>query len=465
MKKVLFGLALIATIVVMGCKNDSNKNIDSIKVANGQDLSGGIVSPFGNQPAMTISQDNVIGITFGDEENIYYSESSDEGVLFSEPEKVGTLKGMMLGYSSGPQIAMTKTNIVITAPSKSGNLFTWLKDRNSSSWEGPFRINDVEKSVEECLSSITSTNNGLLFCTWIDTRFVEGGTLDNDSHSDKEKESNTFKEKKEDDLNTMTPIGITKKELYEKIGAIPENAHLAFHDDQKGNLLWVFLDANGDAIKAENYEAYKEFKKINGNRVKPKGKIYVSSSNDGGRTWTKSQLAYNSPDGSVCECCKPSIESDVNGNLFVMFRNNLNGSRDLYYTKSTDNGTTFSKSQKLGSGTWKINGCPMDGGGITLYDNGELNTVWQREGQVYLANSEINEKLIGQGRSPSISSHGEDTNIVFTEGEEIMAVNGPLYQPEKIGTGNSPRVLSVSDGAIYVWVNETGVQYKKIINK
>ena len=463
MKQLIFALSLITVFIMSGCKGESKRTSDSTATVDRENYQSGMISSFGNEPTMAISADKVIGITFGNEETIYYSESRDEGASFSQPEKVGTLEKMMLGYSSGPQITMTKTNTVITASSKTGNLFSWLKDGDSS-WEGPFRINDVEKSVEECLSSITATNNGVLFCTWIDTR------LESESHGEhpvsvKEKEPTKVKEKKEEDLSTMTPIGITKKELYEKIGDIPENAHLAFHDDQEGNLLWVFLNAEGEAIKAENLEVYKEFKKRNGDRVKPKGKIYVSSSSDGGRTWTKSQLAYKSPDGSVCECCKPSIESDVEGNLFVMFRNNLNGSRDLHYTQSTDNGATFSKPQKLGSGTWKINGCPMDGGGITLYDSGELNTVWQREGQVYLANSELDEQLIGQGRSPSISSYGDDTNIVFTMGEEIMAANGPMYQPLSIGNGNSPRVLSLSNGAVYIWSNESGVQYKKITNK
>jgi hypothetical protein len=465
MKQLMYGLIVVFTVMIAGCRNESVKNTDSIKVTAERDLSSSVISPFGKQPSITVSADEVIGITFGSEETIYYSESRDEGVSFSEPEEVGTLEKMMLGYSSGPQITMTKTNAVITASSKTGNLFAWLKDNNGSSWEGPFRINDVEKSVEECLSSITSTNNGLIFCTWIDTRFLENEGHDNHSVLDKEKEPIKVKEKKEEDVSAMTPIGITKKELYEKIGDIPENAHLAFHDDQEGNLLWVFLDAKGEAIKAENLEAYKEFKKRNGGRVKPKGKIYVSSSSDGGRTWTKSQLAYKSPDGSVCECCKPSIESDVEGNLFVMFRNNLNGSRDLHYTESTDNGATFSKPQKLGSGTWKLNGCPMDGGGITLYESGDLNTIWQREGQVYLANSELEEQLIGRGKSPSISSYGDDTNIVFTRGEEIMVASEPMYLPIMIGKGNSPRVLSVADGAIYVWENEYGVQYKKIRNK
>ena len=106
----MYGLIVVFTVMIVGCKNESGKNIDSINVTDGQDLSSVLISPFGSQPSITISADKVIGITFGNEETIYYSESRDEGVSFSEPEKVGTLEKMMLGYSSGPQLTMTKTN-------------------------------------------------------------------------------------------------------------------------------------------------------------------------------------------------------------------------------------------------------------------------------------------------------------------------------------------------------------------
>lgn len=462
MRLLTLCIATVFMLTITGCKNEGDNKANSVEVIGENDEDVLLLSSFGDQPAITNGPDGVIGLAFGHEQTIYYSESDDGGRSFSEPAKVGSLDKLMLGYSSGPQIAMTQTHIVITAPSRSGNLFSWSMDRKEAAWDGPNRINDVEKSAEECLSSITSTQNGLLFCTWIDTRFIEAGATDGHFVSSKKEKSSVNGDKKEEDLMKMTPLGITKKKLYEKIGDIPENAHLAFHDDDEGNLLWVFLDTEGKAIKAENHEAYKAFKERNGARLKPKGKIYISSSNDGGRSWTKSRLSYQSPDGSVCECCKPSIESDSNGNLFVMFRNNLNGSRDLHYMKSTDNGVSFSEPQKLGSGTWKINGCPMDGGGMTLYNNGDLNTIWQREGRIYLADSDLTEQFIEQGRSPSISSKADKTNIVFTSGEDIMAVKDLQSSPTKIGNGNSPRVLTVSDGVIYVWVNGNGIQYKRV---
>ena len=36
-------------------------------------------------------------------------------------------------------------------------------------------------------------------------------------------------------------------------------------------------------------------------------KIYGARSGDGGKTWSKNNLVYASPDVTVCECCKPSV--------------------------------------------------------------------------------------------------------------------------------------------------------------
>ena len=461
MKKQMFLILIVSIFFTFGCKNESNTSKDSIKLKSTKNSSNkktAFISDFGDQPTIAKSSDNLIGVSFGKDESIYYVESNDNGDSFGEPVLVGNLEGLMLGYSSGPQIAITMENIVISAPAKSGNLYAWSKSRIDDIWKGPFRINDVDKSAEECLSAITATQDGQLFCTWIDTRFVEGGSLN--THTKSKKDKSTIKTA--EDLSVMTPIGITKKELYDKIGDIPEGGNLAFHDDSKGNLLWVFKDGDGKVLKAEDYDAYKAFKKLNGERLKPQGKIYVSSSSDGGKTWSISNLVYQSPDGSVCECCKPSIESNSKGEIAIMFRNNINGSRDLHYTKSVDNGNTFSEPQKMGSGTWEINGCPMDGGGLTSFDNGEFITTWQREGVIYTANSNLNEQFVGSGRTPSIASYNDEIKLVYTSGDDVMAVQGSNSPSEKIGTGSSPKVLSTPDGAIYLWVNEEGIKFEKV---
>ncbi len=111
----------------------------------------------------------------------------------------------------------------------------------------------------------------------------------------------------------------------------------------------------------------------------PKGQsVYGARSPDGGKTWNKNIIVYSSPSGTVCECCRPSVEVTGN-NVYVMFRNFLNGNRDFYLTESSDNGKTFGQAQKLGSGSWKLDGCPMDGGGIAINKNKTPETVWRRQ--------------------------------------------------------------------------------------
>jgi len=421
-----------------------------------------LIASFGEQPSISKNTFGEIEIVFGNEESIYYSSSKNQGNSFSKPSLVAKHEGLVLGYSSGPGIATTSTSVVVTAPDKMGNLYAWSRLVGTEVWSEPIRINDVEKSVGESLSDITSTPDGHLYCVWIDTRFLEPNSQT--EHSVSKSKNHTIEPVSvKEDLNEITPVGITKGELYKRIGDVPKNAQLAFHDDNNGNLYWVFFDKDKNVLKAENYEEYEKFRERNGERIKIEGKIYLASSPDGGKTWSKSKMIYRSPDGSVCECCKPSIISDDDGNITVMFRNNINGSRDLHFTKSVDGGETFSIPEKLGSGTWKINGCPMDGGDLVVNNRGEFNTIWKRKGAIFMSNSSKSEERIGSGKSPSISTNDQKTYIAFSQGEDIISTTPDNLSPTKIGTGSSPKVIALKNGAIYFWVNSEGINYKKVL--
>jgi len=446
-----FALSMLISLVLVSCKETET-----------QGDYAGIISAFGDQPSVTQGPDNEITIVFGNEESIYYSESKDDGKSFSEPSLVGKLKGLVLGFSSGPSIAITKNNMIVTAPSRSGNIFAWTKPIDGIDWSGPFQINDVDASVKECLMAITTTPTGRLYSTWIDTRVMKEIKKENHDQTGNQADAEPKKQNATLDLNAMTPKGISYQQLFDQIGEVPKDAKLAFHGDNDDNILWVFLDTEGNAVKAENLEAFKNFREKNKNQTKIEAKIYISYSDDEGKSWSQSKLVYKSPDGSVCECCKPSISSDSEGQVYVMFRNNIGGFRDLYITKSIDNGSSFSIPEKMGSGTWEINGCPMDGGGITISNTGTFNTVWQRNGEVFMANSNANEQQLGFGRSPSISSNSNKTSIVYTMGEDIMTTDSKLSTPVKIGVGSFPKVISTENAAIYFWISEAGIQYKRI---
>jgi hypothetical protein len=142
------------------------------------------------------------------------------------------------------------------------------------------------------------------------------------------------------------------------------------------------------ALSADGLNAYAVWLGVSGQKGQ---KLYGAKSADGGKTWAKNKLVYASPDSTVCECCKPSVA--MNGNkVYVMFRNWLNGARDMYLITSANGGKSFGKPQKLGIGSWKLKGCPMDGGGIAINKSGNAETVWRREGNVYASIPGIPEK-------------------------------------------------------------------------
>ncbi|MBI1791756.1 MAG: exo-alpha-sialidase, partial [Acidobacteria bacterium] len=107
-------------------------------------------------------------------------------------------------------------------------------------------------------------------------------------------------------------------------------------------------------------------------------RLYGAHSKDGGATWSANVLVYESPEGKICECCHPSAMVDSKGVIYAMWRNNLAGSRDMYVARSTDGGHTFSRAEKAGTGTWVLNACPMDGGGLALGPDGKVVSAWRR---------------------------------------------------------------------------------------
>lgn len=142
--------------------------------------------------------------------------------------------------------------------------------------------------------------------------------------------------------------------------------------------------------------------------------LYASCSTDGGRTWKENQLVYRSPDGSVCECCHPSIVTSGDA-IFVFFRNSLAGNRDMYLIASEDNGKTFGRAQRQGNQTWKLDACPMDGGMIAANKNQKLTAVWRRDRSIQSCESkDKSESLVGTGEQPWVASSDTGFCMVWT---------------------------------------------------
>ena len=191
-------------------------------------------------------------------------------------------------------------------------------------------------------------------------------------------------------------------------------------------------------------------------------KIFGAKSSDGGKTWSKNIMVYASPDKTVCECCKPSVV--VKGNsVHVMFRNWLDGNRDLYLVQSSDGGNTFGQAQKLGKGNWKLDGCPMDGGGLALDKNGNPETVWNRMGAVYACEPGKDEVKLGEGRKCTLDVvNGKSVYAWLQDGNVV--VRKPQGIIENLGKGQLPVIKAVNnEHVLCIWENDKQI-HKAILD-
>ncbi len=217
-----------------------------------------------------------------------------------------------------------------------------------------------------------------------------------------------------------------------RVNDAPEIAKEGFNalaTDGKGTFLLIWLDLRDDS----------------------QNKLFGSISKDGGLTWGKNQLIYRSPDATVCECCQPSVLMK-DRRVYVLFRNWVSGSRDMYITTSEDGGNTFLPAVKMGEGTWKLNACPMDGGGISVAPNGGLTSVWRRENQIFTSKMGEPEQLLGQGRNASVATGNLHTFIVWQDQGQVWLRTSAQKPAVSLGAGRFPRILMLNEQqAFCVW--------------
>lgn len=190
-----------------------------------------------------------------------------------------------------------------------------------------------------------------------------------------------------------------------------------------------------------------------------RNKIVGAKSGDAGRTWSRNKIIYRSPDSTVCECCKPSVAMKGQA-VVVMFRNWLNGNRDLYIIQSNDGGITFGRAQKLGEGSWKLNGCPMDGGGLVMNSNHTIQTVWRRQGTVYSCEAGKTENMIATGKQCVIAGNNGNTFIAYMNNGKVYCQK-PDGKEVELGSGGNPRLVSMAatGSALCAWENDGKVMH------
>lgn len=175
-------------------------------------------------------------------------------------------------------------------------------------------------------------------------------------------------------------------------------------------------------------------------------KVLGARSLDQGRTWEPNRLVYASPEGTVCECCQPTVAANDHGEVAVMWRNSLAGARDMFLARSNDGGRTFGEPQKLGTGSWPLRACPMDGGGVAVAA-GSVATVWRREEVVYAAAAGDEEKPLGRGRNAVVAFGPDGITTAWQTPEGAIVVKRPGSDPVTVGRGRFASLGAAPGGA------------------
>jgi hypothetical protein len=112
--------------------------------------------------------------------------------------------------------------------------------------------------------------------------------------------------------------------------------------------------------------------------------------------------------------------------------------------------------QKQGFGTWKLEACPMDGGGLVLRD-GVVTSAWRREKDIYLAESGKPEIKLAAGQDASIAANRQGVYVVWSTPQGIAAhVPGADRATKLSDAGAFPSGVTAPDGTVVFAWEENG---------
>ncbi|MGZ8919867.1 MAG: sialidase family protein [Limisphaerales bacterium] len=191
-----------------------------------------------------------------------------------------------------------------------------------------------------------------------------------------------------------------------------------------------------------------------------KTELWGSVSQDRGATWGSNVRIYQSPSGTICECCHPSAVFDSSGKIVAMWRNALAGNRDLYQSESSDSGKTFSQAQKIGTGTWPLAACPMDGGSLGVAGE-KISYAWRREGILFATDNESSETVLAErGTQPVVVPRGKEFSYVWQNDGDLFWKSSTSAAPELLAQDAAFAAAAWSERdrkAFIVWETSNGI--------
>ena len=168
-----------------------------------------------------------------------------------------------------------------------------------------------------------------------------------------------------------------------------------------------------------------------------KSGVWMSRSEDGGRTWASNRPVYTDP---TCPCCRTSAAVAGDGTMYVAWRAILPGDvRDVVVTRSRDGGATWEAPVRTRADDWIYPGCPHAGPSLKVDAQGVVHVGWwtgkEGEAGVYYARSEDG----GRSFTALPMDVGERARPAHVQ--LALSPGGAVYVAWDDGLGEMPRIL------------------------
>lgn len=184
---------------------------------------------------------------------------------------------------------------------------------------------------------------------------------------------------------------------------------------EEGDISIVWLDSR------HSYQLRKQGKKTNGSA------LYLGKANyrKGEKTFSNEQLANN-----TCVCCRIAMDFNNNGELAVFWRHIYGDNIREFALMTLAQGDRKQQAPyQISFDRWKINGCPHQGGAISINENNRYHLVWFNQGEVgkgiFYASSDDQGKTLSkpvsvgmqsaQAAHPHMKTNGTRVDIVWTQ--------------------------------------------------
>lgn len=187
------------------------------------------------------------------------------------------------------------------------------------------------------------------------------------------------------------------------------------------------------------------------------GRLRLARSLDGGTSFVHQGVV----DTEVCDCCAPEPLVRADGVVYVAYRNleyddTGRAIRDIYLSRSTDDGATFAPEVRVSDAPWYIESCPVNGPSLAIA--GEQTVLTWIDGRNDTAGTLAQTDLF-----VSISTDGGQT---FSSNIQINAPASDYHSTPAIALGAEGRIhlswsvfSSTAQALYYAYSDDEGATF------